>query len=66
MTLEESIGLLLPCNVVVRSGGDGRAIVEALDPGMMVSVTGNSALADVAQDARTRLSAALRSLQPGS
>lgn len=62
VALEESIGLLLPCNVVVRSGGDGRAIVEALDPGMMVSVTGNDDLQSVAQEAGTRLRAALDAL----
>lgn len=63
---DPSIGLLLPCNVVVRALEGNRTRVEALDPDVMVSVTGNSALADVAQDARTRLNAALRSLQPGS
>ena len=59
---EESIGLLLPCNVVVRSIDETRTLVEALDPAVMVSVTGNPALASVAQDASTRLRAAVDSL----
>ena len=59
---EESIGLLLPCNVVVRTG-DGGTVVEALDPQVMVGVTGNDALADVADEASARLRAALQSLQ---
>ncbi|MDT0164050.1 DUF302 domain-containing protein [Actinotalea sp. AC32] len=59
---EASIGLLLPCNVVVRALDDGRTIVEALDPDVMVGVTGNDGLADVAQDAGTRLRAALDQL----
>ncbi|GAA3509531.1 DUF302 domain-containing protein [Georgenia daeguensis] len=58
---EESIGLLLPCNVVVR-GGDGAVVVEALDPQVMVGVTGNPALAAVADDAAARLRAALGAL----
>lgn len=56
---EPSIGLLLPCNVVVRSAGEGQTVVEAMDPDVMVSVTGNSALTEIAADARKRLSAAL-------
>jgi len=58
---EESIGLLLPCNVVVR-GDDGAVVVEALDPQVMVGVTGNPALSAVADDAAARLRAALGAL----
>jgi uncharacterized protein (DUF302 family) len=59
---EPSIGVLLPCNVVVRAGEGGRTIVDAMDPDAMVSVTGNQALAEVAADARARISAALGTL----
>ncbi len=59
---EPSIGLLLPCNVVVRSLEDGRTIVEAMDPAIMVTVTGNHNLADVSADARNRLNTALASV----
>ena len=59
---EPSIGLLLPCNVVVRSTGDNVTIVEALDPQVMVTMTGNPALGAVADDAAQRLRAALDSL----
>ena len=59
---EPSIGVLLPCNVVVRSVGDTSTVVEAMDPDAMVSVTGNEALAEVAADARTRLTSALAAL----
>ncbi len=61
---EPSIGLLLPCNVVVRSLEDGRTAVEAMDPRVMVTVTGNEALGDVAADAlRT---ARMRRWQPSA
>ncbi len=56
--LEESIGLLLPCTVTVRATAAGTT-VEALDPAMMVAVTGNPALEPVAQEAAQRLRAAL-------
>jgi uncharacterized protein (DUF302 family) len=56
---EPSIGVFLPCNVVVRKGDDDTTVVEAMDPDAMVQVTGNEALADVAADARSRISTAL-------
>jgi uncharacterized protein (DUF302 family) len=59
---EPSIGLLLPCNVVVRAFDDATTIVEILDPTTMVTLTGNDSLTDVADDARGRLTAALDSL----
>ena len=59
---EESIGLLLPCNVVVRSAGETSTVVEALDPQIMVGVTDNEALRPVADDAASRLRAALGAL----
>ena len=61
---EPSIGLLLPCNVVVRALDDDRTRVETIDPAIMVSVTGNPDLQAVATEARTRLTEALHSLQP--
>jgi uncharacterized protein (DUF302 family) len=59
---EPSIGLLLPCNVVVRDTGDDATTVEAVDPSVMETLTHNDRLADVAADARQRLQAALDSL----
>jgi uncharacterized protein (DUF302 family) len=59
---EPSVGLLLPCNVVVRAFGAESTVVEALDPATMVDLTGNEALSDVATDAKGRLQAALEAL----
>jgi uncharacterized protein (DUF302 family) len=61
LTLEPSIGLLLPCNVVVREVEDG-VLVEAMDPDVMVRATGNPELEPVARQARELLSAALDAL----
>lgn len=62
LTAEASIGLLLPCNVVLRSVGEHRTIVEALDPTVMVTFTGNTDLEPVATEARAKLTAALETL----
>jgi uncharacterized protein (DUF302 family) len=59
---EPSIGLLLPCNVVVREVAESQVVVEALNPDVMVELTHNDALADLARDAKERLSAALATL----
>ncbi|MFH9861117.1 DUF302 domain-containing protein [Streptomyces sp. NPDC017202] len=58
---DRSIGLLLPCNVVVRRDGD-RTAVQALDPDTMVTLTGSDALRPIAEEAGRRLDAALADL----
>jgi uncharacterized protein (DUF302 family) len=62
LQVEPSVGALLPCNVVVRTVSDDVSVVEAADPQTMVTMTGNSALADVADDAGARITAALDAL----
>ncbi|MGI8458190.1 MAG: DUF302 domain-containing protein [Propionibacteriaceae bacterium] len=59
---EPSIGLLLPCNVVVRALDANTTAVESVDPQTMVSMTGNPALQAVADDAAHRLTVALENL----
>ncbi|QUC59361.1 DUF302 domain-containing protein [Streptomyces sp. A2-16] len=61
LNTDRSIGLLLPCNVVVRRDGD-RTAVQALDPNTMVTLTELDALRPVAEEATRRLDAALASL----
>ena len=62
LQVEPSIGLLLPCNIVVRTLDDDTTVVEALDPKVMVSLTQNDALNSVANEAGQRLAAALDTL----
>lgn len=59
---EPTIGLLLPCNVTVRADGPSRTLVDALDPEVMVALTRNDDLREVAADAQIRLRAALATL----
>lgn len=58
LQLEPSIGLLLPCNVVVRSQGDS-TVVEMINPQTMVDVTANPGMAAVAEQVTSRLADAL-------
>lgn len=51
---DRSIGLLLPCNVVVRSSEEGTT-VEALDPQIMVELSHDRGVRAVADDAAARL-----------
>jgi len=64
LQVEPSVGLLLPCNVVVRYLNDDTTVVEALDPKVMVALTHNEALSLVADEAGRRLAAALAALTP--
>ena len=61
LTAEPEIGLLLPCNVTVRTEA-GRTVVQAMNPQLMVSVVDRPALQAVADEAALRLQAALDSL----
>ena len=61
LAVERDIGLLLPCNVVVRRDGD-RTVVQALDPQVMVSLPGRPELQPIADEAAKRLNAALQTV----
>ena len=60
---EPQMGLLLPCNVVVRREG-GRTLVEVVDPEAMLSVSGNPVLDAVAVEAKRRLKRVVAALGP--
>lgn len=64
LSVDRRIGLLLPCNVVVRTDTDnpGSVLVEAMDPQIMVRVAEQPDLQPVADDAATRLRAAIAAL----
>jgi uncharacterized protein (DUF302 family) len=58
---EPDIGLLLPCNVVVRAHGAGSR-VDIADPQAMLGIVGNEQLNAIAQEAKERLQRAVASL----
>jgi uncharacterized protein (DUF302 family) len=59
---DRKIGLLLPCNVVVRTAGD-QTLIEALNPQIMAEVASQPSLKPVADEATSKIRAALDSLQ---
>ena len=61
LTADRRIGLLLPCNVVVRTES-GQTVIEALDPQVMITIAGEGSLQLVADEAASRLRAALDSV----
>lgn len=52
---EPDIGLLLPCNVVVREENDGKVIVSFMDPVAVLELVGNPGIDAVAREVRQRL-----------
>lgn len=52
---EPDIGLLLPCNVVVREDEDGGVTVLFLDPMAMLQLADNERIGEIAIDARSRI-----------
>ena len=55
LSAEPDIGLLLPCNVVVREAADGGLVVGFMDPVAVMQMTSNPEVAAVAQEVRVRL-----------
>jgi uncharacterized protein (DUF302 family) len=62
LTAEPSIGLLLPCNVVVRQEDNGTVYVEFMDPAAVLNLVDNPAVHALAADVRERLDRVLSAL----
>lgn len=56
--IEPQVGVLLPCNVVVREVAGG-VLVEAMDPGVMSALVGREEIRPVADEARRLIGNAL-------
>ena len=59
---DRSIGLLLPCNVVVRAMGATETAVEILDPTVIAGLSPAPAVKRMAETAAAKLHAALQAL----
>lgn len=56
------VGVMLPCNVAIYEGDDGRAVVSTVDPEQVMAAHGSPALAALAQKVRAKLEAVLQKL----
>ncbi|MGM0517828.1 MAG: DUF302 domain-containing protein [Pseudomonadota bacterium] len=64
LTAEPSIGLLLPCNVVVRQEETGTVHVEFMDPQAVLGLVDNPAVHALAQEVQQRLERVLAAVSP--
>ena len=64
LKLEDKLGVLLPCNVIVRETSGGGVEVASIDPVAAMERTGNPALRSTAEEVRRRLAGALEQLAP--
>ena len=56
LSVEDKIGVMLPCNVVVQEKDSGEVDVAAIDPRVAMKAVGNPALAEIAAEVAERLS----------
>lgn len=63
LKLEDKVGTMLPCNVVVQSLGDDRTEVAAIDPVASMQAIDNPELQKAAAEVRERLALAIRELE---
>lgn len=55
LTADPLIGLLLPCNVVVRELEDGKIGVDFMDPQAVLQLVGNPQIPEIAREVQGRL-----------
>ncbi len=55
LEVEDKVGLMLPCNVIVQDAGDGRSEVAAIDPVASMQAIENDDLLKAASEVRAKL-----------
>jgi uncharacterized protein (DUF302 family) len=58
----EDIGLLLPCNVLVREDADGKVHIDFMDPVSVMSLVKDPGVVPLANDVKGRLQRVLEAL----
>lgn len=63
LQLEDKVGTMLPCNVVVQSWGDDETEIAAIDPVASMQAIDNVALKEAAAQVREKLLSVIRHVQ---
>ena len=67
LKIEDKLGVLLPCNVIVYAGDTpGTSTVAAMDPVEALQLTGRTDIAELSQEVRARLERALADVERGA
>jgi uncharacterized protein (DUF302 family) len=61
---EPNIGLLLPCNVIVREESPGRSVVGFMDPAVVLGLVEHDELAPLGREVRAKLMRVCEALGP--
>ena len=62
LQVEDKVGLMLPCHVIVQQSGSGEVEVAAIDPVASMQAIDNADLKDAAQAVRAKLSRVISTL----
>ena len=62
LQVEEQIGLMLPCNVIVYVNDDGKTVVAAIDPIASMQAVKNESLGEVAVTIQSKLKNVINNL----
>ena len=62
LSVDPTVGLMLPCNVVVYENADGSSTISALNPMAAIGVVGNPSLDEIAATATAKLTAVIAKL----
>jgi len=63
LQLEDKVGTMLPCNVIVQAAGDDRSEIAAIDPVESMQAIPNPRLKSAAREVRARLERVIEKLQ---
>lgn len=63
LKVEDKVGTMLPCNVVVQARGEGTTEIAAIDPVASMQAIDNPELQQAAQEVRSRLKRVIRALE---
>jgi uncharacterized protein (DUF302 family) len=62
LSVEDKVGVMLPCNVIVQEAGAGKIEVAAIDPRTVMERVGNPALTDLANEVAEKLTHVISAL----